>query len=222
MSRRFLLWAVVLAAGPGLAAQAHPQPAPPPARPLAFLPPPKAAPVATINWLTVTGAAAGAAAGALIGTRGLSFAAVAPSQRSAHEWRAGATYGVIGGVLGAALAERLSGPGPPQPHRFWLDRWNTPLIAGIGAVQVLDYTSTRYFRDRGKDEWLLTNSLVDKRAPFIATEISAAAAGVSLMYLLHRAGHHKLERWAAAAYIAFGVVSAIANYRYPATGHALF
>jgi hypothetical protein len=211
---RIVACAALLAAR--LAAQA------PAARTRSFLPPPKAAPVKTINWLTVTAAAAGATTGALIGARGLSFAAVAPADRTAHAWRAGATYGVIGGVLGAALAERAQGPGPAMPHRFWLDRWTTPLIAGIGAVQVLDYTSTRYFRDRGKDEWLLTNSLVDKRGAFVATEVSAAAAGVSLMYLFHRAGHHKLERWAAAAYVAFGVLSAVANYRYPATGHALF
>lgn len=221
MSRAALLLPAVLLAV-GLAAQTPPPVAPARARRAAALPQPKPAPVHGINWLTVTGAAASATAGALIGARGLSFAAIPPSQRATREARAGMAYGLIGGVLGAAIGERLSGPGPPQPHRFWLDRWNTPLIAGIGAVQALDYASTRYFRDRGKDEWLLTNSLVDKRVPFIATEVSAAAAGVSLMYLLHRAGHHKLERWAGAAYIAFGVISAIANYRYPATGHALF
>ena len=208
---------VSVAAALALAAQA-----PAPARVAALLPRPKAAPSRRIDWLTITSAAAGASAGALIGARGLSFAAIAPSQRAAHAWRAATAYGLIGGLLGAAAAERAEGPGPPMPHRFWLDDWNTPLIAGIGAVQALDYTSTRYFRNRGKDEWLLTNSLVDKRGPFLATEISAAAAGVSLMYLLHRAGHHRLERWAGAAYIAFGLVSAVAHYRYPATGHALF
>ncbi|MGH9393602.1 MAG: hypothetical protein ACRD1E_05485, partial [Terriglobales bacterium] len=108
------------------------------------------------------------------------------------------------------------------PHRFWLDGWNSPLFAGIAAVQGLDFASTRYFRDRGKNEWLLTNKLVDNRTAFTATEISAAAAGIGLSYLLHRGGHHRLERWAAAGYIVFGMVSAVANYRYPGSGHALF
>src|SRR6185437_11123425 len=133
-----------------------------------------------------------------------------------------AAAGAVGGVLGASLAKAVSPESAPAPHRFWLDRWNTPLITGIATVQVLDFTSTRYFRDRGKDEWLLTNPLVDNRPAFTATEISAAAAGIGLSYLFHRSGHHRLERWAAAGYIAFGAVSAVANYRYPATGHALF
>lgn len=171
------------------------------------------------TWIA---AAAGAAAGALIGTRGLSFNALPATERRAHEFRAGLAYGAIGGVLGASLAEAVSPESAPAPHRFWLDRWNTPLITGIATVQVLDFTSTRYFRDRGKDEWLLTNHLVDNRPAFTATEISAAAAGIGLSYLFHRSGHHRLERWAAAGYIAFGAVSAVANYRYPATGHALF
>lgn len=143
-------------------------------------------------------------------------------QRTAHEWRAGLTYGAIGGVLGATTAIALTPYGEPAAHRFWWDKANTPLFLGIGVVQVLDYTSTRYFRDRGKDEYLLTDSLVDNRAAFAATEISAAASGIGLSYLFHRGGHHKAERWVAAGYIALGVVSAVANYRYPATGHALF
>lgn len=169
------------------------------------------------------GAVAGGAGGALIGAAGLNFSGVPAGERAAHRWRAGLTYGAIGGVLGAAAGARWgSGPEPRAPHRFWLDKWNTPLFAGIVTVQALDYTSTRYFRNRGKDEWLLTNQLVDNRTAFVTTEISAAAAAISLSYLFHRAGHHRWERWAAAAYIGFGVVSAVANYRYPKTGHALF
>ncbi|MGH9483150.1 MAG: hypothetical protein ACRD1L_13765, partial [Terriglobales bacterium] len=139
-----------------------------------------------------------------------------------HEWRAGLAYGAIGGTLAAAAAVALTPASAPAPHRFWWDKANTPLFISIAAVQALDYTSTRYFRERGKDEYLLTNSLVDHRAAFAATEVSAAAAGIGLSYLFHRGGHHKAERWVAAGYIAVGVISAVANYRYPATGHALF
>lgn len=167
-------------------------------------------------------ASAGAAAGALAGARGLSFQTLAPSERGAHAWRAGVAYGAIGGALAGAVATRVFAGPDPDPRAFWWNRWNTPLLAGIVTVHALDYSSTRYFRDRGKDEWLLTNSLVDHRAAFVATETAAAGAGLGLMYILHRTGHDRLEHWIAASYIAFGVTSAIANYRYPASGHALF
>lgn len=184
-------------------------------------PPPKTTPpppTKKIVWATV----AGVAAGALIGTRGLTFAQLPPSERGAHELRAGLTYGAIGGVLTAAGATRwFAGPATPSHDFFW-DRWNTPLFLGIAAVQGLDFSSTRYFRDRGKDEWLLTNHLVDNRPAFAATEVAAGAAGIGLSYLLHRSGHHRLERWVAAGYIAVGIASAVANYRYPAVGHAIF
>jgi len=183
-----------------------------------------AAPAKPLPWgkLLLAGSA-GAAAGALVGARGLSFASVAPSTRSAHEWRAGLTVGAIGGALALALATRAwAGPAPASASDFWWNGWNTPLLAGMVAVHVLDFTSTRYFRNRGKDEWLLTNHLVDNRAAFVATETAAAAAGIGLMYLLHRTGHDRLERWVAAGYITLGVASAVANYRYPSTGHGLF
>ncbi|MGH9486243.1 MAG: hypothetical protein ACRD04_01460 [Terriglobales bacterium] len=167
-------------------------------------------------------ALAGAAAGAVVGTQALNFSAEPAYARRAHEWRAGLTYGAIGGVLAAGAAARWGAPQVPEPHSFFWNRRNTPMFLGIAAVQVLDYSSTRYFRDRGKDEWLLTNSLVDDRAAFAATEISTATAAVALSYLFHRTGHHRWERWVAVAYIAVGVVSAAANYRYPSTGHDIF
>lgn len=166
--------------------------------------------------------ALGVIAGAVIGTEALDFSAVPSYARRGHEFRAGLTYGAIGGVLAAGLAARWSASGAAEPHNFFFDKWNTPLFLGIAAVQTLDFTSTRYFRERGKDEWLLTNQLVDNRPAFVTTEIAAASSAVALSYLLHRSGHHGWERVVAAAYIAFGAISAIANYRYPKTGHGLF
>jgi hypothetical protein len=170
----------------------------------------------------VLAASAGAAAGALAGTRAISFSALPPSERGPHEWRSGLVYGAIGGALTGAVATRVFAGPDPDPRAFWWNKWNTPLLAGIVTVHALDFASTRYFRDRGKDEWLLTNSIVDHRAGFVATEAAAAAAGIGLMYILHRTGHDRLERWVAAGYIALGTASAIANYRYPSTGHAIF
>lgn len=189
-------------------------PAPPP------IPAPATAPApGHITHKILFASLAGAASGVAIGTEGLNFAGV--PDRRAHEFRAGLTYGVIGGVLGGAIAASLT-PAPQTQDRFWWSRGTTPLWAGIAAVQVLDYTSTRYFRDRDKDEWLLTDRLVDDKPAFVATEISAASAAIGLAYLFHYTGHPRLERVFAAGYITFGVTSAIANYRYPTTGHALF
>jgi hypothetical protein len=165
---------------------------------------------------------AGATAGVLAGTRAISFASVAPSDRGAHVLRSGLVYGAIGGVLSAAITSALLPTDAPPTHRFLWDGCNTPLLAGMVAAHALDYASTRYFRDRGKDEWLLTNGVVDNRAGFAATEIAAAAAGIGLVYLFHRSGHHRLERVMAGTYIGVGITSAVANYRYPASGHALF
>lgn len=164
---------------------------------------------------------AGASTGAALGGMAVSMTGVPSDQVGIHRFRAGATYGVMGGVLAGALS--LRGAARPEPsHSFWIDRWNTPLLLGMAATQTLDYTSTRYFRERGKDEWLLTNGLVDHRAAFVATEVSAVASATALAWIFHRTGHHRLERIFEAGYITVGITSAIANYRYPAVGHALF
>ncbi|HXE31160.1 MAG TPA: hypothetical protein VN515_05110 [Terriglobales bacterium] len=206
--------ALLLLAALPLAAQNPPSPSQAPA--------PASAAAPHRPLLVFAAAAAGAAAGAVLGSRAVSFAGVAPADRGAHQFRSGLVYGAIGGVLPAAAALRLEdGPGD-EPHNFFWDHWNTPLLAGMAAVHALDYTSTRYFRERSKDEWLLTNSIVDSRPKFIATETAAAAAGIGLIYIFHRTGHHRLERWVAAGYISLGAASAVANYRYPATGHAIF
>lgn len=164
---------------------------------------------------------AGAGAGAVLGSTTVPMTGVPAGQVGIQRFRAGATYGVMGGVLAGALA--LRGTAEPAPsHSFWIDRWNTPLLLGMAATQTLDYTSTRYFRERGKDEWLLTNGLVDNRTAFLATEVTAVASATALAWIFHRTGHHRLERLFEAGYITVGVTSAVANYRYPTVGHALF
>lgn len=189
---------------------------------------PPSAPVRAPSWARlprhlVLAALAGAGAGVTVGEAGVSYAGVPADERAARRWRVGATYGAIGGALAAGLvAATAPGGEPPGTHSFWWDRANTPLLAGIVAVQNLDYTSTRYFRARGLPEWLLTNSLVDNRAAFVSTEVASAGAAIALAYVLHRTGHHGWERVFMAGYVTMGGVSAWANYRYPKVGHALF
>jgi hypothetical protein len=89
-------------------------------------------------------------------------------------------------------------------HPFW-DKENIALFAGVGAVRALDYASTRHFRDRGVNEWLLTNHIVDNKPLFAGLEEAGVAASVGVSYLFHRSGHHKLERWVSIVHIGAGI-----------------
>jgi hypothetical protein len=96
-------------------------------------------------------------------------------------------------------------------HRFW-DRENDWLFAGVGAGRALDYASTLNLRRRGINEVFLTNSIVDNHPLFAGIEVAATAASVSVSYLFHRTGHHRLERWTSAIHAGIAVGGAARNY----------
>jgi hypothetical protein len=96
-------------------------------------------------------------------------------------------------------------------HPFW-DKDNILLFAGVGAGRALDYISTRHFRDRGVNEWLLTNNIVDNKPLFAGIEVAGVAASIGVSYLFHRSGHHKLERWVSIVHIGAGVGGSAWNY----------
>ena len=98
-----------------------------------------------------------------------------------------------------------------QAHKFW-DTENICLFAGVGAVRMLDYASTRHLRDQGDNEWLLTNSIVDNEALFVGIELAGTAASIGVSYLFHHYGHHSLERWVSIIHIGVGVGGSIHNY----------
>lgn len=98
-----------------------------------------------------------------------------------------------------------------MPHRFW-DSTNVTLFAGVAAARALDYDSTRHFRARGANEWLLTNGIVDNKPLFIGIEAATAAASIGLSYWLHRRGNHRLERWVSVVHVGVGVGGSIRNY----------
>ena len=104
---------------------------------------------------------------------------------------------------------------PEQPlattHRFF-DRTNLLLFAGVAAVRALDFTSTQHFRERGNNEVLLTNSIVDNKPLFAGIEVAGTAASIGLSYWLHRTGHHKLERWVSVIHIEVGTFGDTHNY----------
>ena len=111
----------------------------------------------------------------------------------------------------AQPATQKPAPSAPLPHRFW-DSTNLALFAGVAAVRTLDYTSTQHFRERGVNEWLLTNSVVDNKPLFVGLEAAGAAASVGIAYWLHRKGRHRLERWISVIHIGVGLGGSIRNY----------
>ena len=96
-------------------------------------------------------------------------------------------------------------------HPFWA-KDNILLFAGVGAGRALDYISTRHFRKRGVNEWLLTNNIVDNKPLFAGFEVAGVAASIGVSYLFHRSGHHKLERWVSIVHIGAGVGGSAWNY----------
>ncbi len=100
---------------------------------------------------------------------------------------------------------------PEAPHRFW-DRENDWLFAGVTGARMLDYASTRHFRDQGNNEVLLSNSVVDNKPLFVGIELAGAAVSVGVSYLCHRTGHHRAERWVSIAHIGVAVGGSIHNY----------
>ncbi len=102
-------------------------------------------------------------------------------------------------------------PLPPPAHRFW-DRTNLELFAGVAVMRTLDYTSTRNMLRRGREEILLPDDVVNNHAGFAALEAASTATSVGISYLLHRTGHHKLERWLSIGHISVAGFGASWNY----------
>ncbi len=105
------------------------------------------------------------------------------------------TFIVLG--IQACLAEDLSLPETPS-HRF-LDRQNKIAFATLGGLIALDGVHTQLM--------LATNRYVEGdplAQPFVRHgwpgQLAGSALGygaaLSLSYMLHRTGHHKIERWA--------------------------
>jgi hypothetical protein len=96
-------------------------------------------------------------------------------------------------------------------HRFW-DRTNILLFSGIAVFRGLDYASTRNMQARGREEILLPDDVVNNSAAFAAVEAGGTAASIGISYLLHRFGHHKLERWMSIGHIGVTGFGVARNY----------
>ena len=106
------------------------------------------------------------------------------------------------------LAERM--PRPPV-HRFW-DRTNLGLFGGIAVTRGFDYASTRNMQRRGREEILLPDDVVNSTPGFAALEAAATGTSIGLSYLLHRTGHHRLERWLSIGHISVAGFGDARNY----------
>lgn len=106
----------------------------------------------------------------------------------------------------AATADRLL-----PAHRFW-DGTNILLFAGVGITRGMDYASTRNFQARGRDEILIPDDVVNNSAGFASLEAAGTATSIGISYLLHRAGHHKLERWMSIGHISVTGFGDVRNY----------
>jgi hypothetical protein len=99
----------------------------------------------------------------------------------------------------------------PVVHRFW-DRTNILLFTGIGITRGMDYASTRNFQARGRDEILIPDDVVNNSAGFASLEAAGTATSIGISYLLHRTGHHKLERWMSIGHIGVTGFGDVRNY----------
>jgi hypothetical protein len=100
---------------------------------------------------------------------------------------------------------------PQAPHRF-LDKTNIALFTGVATMRALDLHSTWKLRRNGWNEYVLPARLVDSKPAFTAFSVGMVAAHVGGCYLLHRTGHHRMERIASAVHIATGAAAAANNY----------
>ena len=125
----------------------------------------------------------------------------------------------IGGPLATAQApstQETVVPNAPQPvaapvHCFW-DRTNILLFSGVAVTRGMDYASTRNFQARGRQEILLPEDVVDNSAAFATIEAAGTLASVGISYILHRTGHHTLERWMSIGHIGVTAFGDVRNY----------
>ena len=99
------------------------------------------------------------------------------------------------GPEGFAFAPVIGVTDIPKPsHRFW-DRENRTLFAVAGGLAVADFCVTRANLASGGKELNPVTRIFSGSTPGLAANFALETGGlVSVSYLLHRTGHHKLER----------------------------
>jgi hypothetical protein len=111
------------------------------------------------------------------------------------------------------LAQPVAPPEAPSAHRFW-DRGNNILFATSAAVSAADFVVTRDNLRSGGQELNPVTRLFSGSTTGLAVNFVGETAGVvGLSYVLHKTGHHKLERavsmlniGSSAAAVTFGMI----------------
>jgi hypothetical protein len=98
---------------------------------------------------------------------------------------------------GFAFAPVVAVTVPPKPdreHRFW-DRENRILFSAAGGLAVADFCVTRANLASGGKELNPVTRVFSGTTPGLAANFALETGGlISVNYLLHKTGHHKLER----------------------------
>jgi hypothetical protein len=82
----------------------------------------------------------------------------------------------------------------PSPHGFW-DSRNRALFVGVAAFGAADFAVTRSNLSNGGTELNPVTRMFGRSTPGLALNFSLETASiVAASYLLHKTGHHKLER----------------------------
>lgn len=103
-----------------------------------------------------------------------------------------------------AFGNEIESPKPKVGHRFY-DRFAKIELASAGSLAVTDTVITCRFLARGQREMNLPTQSCAGVAGF---QLAFAGAGEGLSFLLHKMGHHKLER-IPRLYLAFSSAYAI-------------
>ena len=99
------------------------------------------------------------------------------------------------GSEGFAFAPAIGLTEIPKPvHRFW-DRENRTLFAVAGGLAVADFCVTRANLASGGKELNPVTRVLSGSTPGLAANFALETGGlISINYLLHKTGHHRLER----------------------------
>lgn len=85
-------------------------------------------------------------------------------------------------------------PEAPRPHRFW-DSENRALFATVAAGGAADFCVTRANLASGGKELNPVTRIFSGSTPGLAVNFSLETGSIiGVSYLLHKTGHHKLER----------------------------
>jgi hypothetical protein len=97
---------------------------------------------------------------------------------------------LISGVVSAQVL-----PGIPGKHNFW-DAANRLLFASHATLEAIDFGITHHnLSDGGREKDSMAKALCESGTPGQLVFFGGRMAGVvAISYILHKTGHHELER----------------------------